>query len=249
MGGTQARRFSDKAVILRALLRMRTLVALLLLAGCTVQPATVPPPASTPPPPDRPENAAVATGTVMDAGGRPVANARVRVWAADAACNPIGRPEQHVTGDNGTYQLRVASSVGPQYDACIVVEAAAAGAVMRAQSPVHYAPDTVGGNVARMDLQLPPATLLTRAEADRLIEVIRHAMQGEQDAVEELRLYGNPNIAPISQYTRGFDSVRVVTEGDRRYTYEVTGRRPGRTIQITIWQDAITHIELPEVQN
>lgn len=206
-------------------------------------------PAGAAPMPVRPENAAVATGVVTDASGRPVANARVRVWAADAACNTIGHPEQHVSGENGSYQLRVASGVGPQFDACIVVEAAAAGAIVRAQSPVHYAPDAAGGNVAQMNVQLPPATLLTRAEADRLIDVIGRAMRGEQDAVEELRLYGNPSLAAISQYTRGIDSVRLVSEADRRFTYELTGRRPGRVIQITVWQDAITHIDLPEVQN
>jgi len=228
---------------------MRTLAALLLLAGCAMQPATstTPAPAHTPPPPDRPENAAVATGVVTDASGRPVANARVRAFAADAACNTVGFPQQHVSGANGTYQLRVASSVGPQYDACIVVEAAAAGATVRAQSPVHYAPDSAGGNVATINLQLPPSTLLTRAEADRLIDVIGRAMRHEQDAIEELRLYGNPDVNPISRYTRGIDSVRLVSEGDRRFTYELTGRRPGRTIQVTIWQDAVTHIDLPEV--
>jgi hypothetical protein len=231
---------------------MRTLAALLLLAGCATQRATTitPPPAHTPPMPIRPENAAVATGIVTDASGRPVANARVRAWAADAACNPIGRPEQHVSGENGSYELRVASGVGPQFDACVVAEASAAGATVRAQQPVHYAPDTAGGNVARIDLQFPPATLLTRAEADRLIDMVRRAIHGDNDAIEEMKLYlpqGNPALTPVSRYIRGVDAVNLVSEGDRRFTYELTGRRPGRSVQITIWQDALTHIDLPDV--
>jgi hypothetical protein len=232
---------------------MRTLVALIFLAACATPQTQVSQPAAanTPPPPIRPENAAVASGIVTDSSGRPVASARVSAWAADASCNPIGRPEVHVSGADGRYQLRVASSVGPEFDACIIVEAAAGGSVVRAQQLVHYASDAAGRNVATMNLMLPAAPVLTRTEADRLIQLLQNAMQNH-DAVDELKLYipqGQPALAPIAQYTRGIASVRLLSEGNRRFVYELTGRRAGRTIEVTVWQDALTHIDLPQVQN
>ncbi len=157
----------------------------------------------------------------------------------------------HVSGADGRYQLRVASSVGPEFDACIIVEAAAGGSVVRAQQLVHYASDAAGRNVATMNLMLPAAPVLTRTEADRLIQLLQNAMQNH-DAVDELKLYipqGQPALAPIAQYTRGIASVRLLSEGNRRFVYELTGRRAGRTIEVTVWQDALTHIDLPQVQN
>ncbi|HEX8254731.1 MAG TPA: hypothetical protein VF846_16425 [Thermoanaerobaculia bacterium] len=228
---------------------MRTLLILVLLAGCAAQPGTTPP-ANTPPPPIRPENAAVATGVVTDASGRPVAAARVTAWAADGACQPVGNPVSHITGADGRYQLRVEAGVGPQFDGCVVVRAAAGGSTARAQQQVHYAPASAGGNSATINLLLPQPPFLTRAEADRLIETLRAAMQGDEAARSELALYINdmPNaLTPISRYTRGIESFRLVSEGDRRFVYQLTGRRPERNVEVTISQDVLTRIELPKI--
>lgn len=231
---------------------MRPLLLLLLLAACAVPQAQHdrPTPANTPPPPHRPENAAVATGIVTDASGTPVPFARVSAWAADPACNPNGRPVVHVSGADGAYQLRVESGVGPEFDACIIAEAAAGGSMVRGQRAVHYASDAAGGNVARIDLSLPQPPYLTRGEADRLIELLRSAMQLDYEAVEELKLYvpgGSAALAPMSRYTRGIESVRLVSEGDRHFVYELQGRRPERSVRVTIRQDTLTRIELPVI--
>lgn len=226
---------------------MRSLLALLLITACAAQQPQREPAATTPPPPLRPENAAVATGIVTDGSGRPVPFARVAAWAADPACRTIGRPVVHVSGADGRYELRVPSSVGPEFEACIVAEAAANGSTVRVQQPVHYASDAAGRNAARIDLVLPQPPLLTRAEADRLIALLGAAMRGEQDAVEELKLYV-PDLSMLSslaRYTRGIDSVRMVSEGDRRFVYELKGRRPERNVQVTVAQDTLTRIELP----
>jgi hypothetical protein len=231
---------------MRTLAALIALTALMLLAACAAPRQQ--PPASTPPSPDRPENAAVASGTITDASGRPVASARVTAWAADAACRAAGTPVSHVSGADGTYQLRVAHGVGPEFDGCIIIEAAAGGSVVRAQRPVHYASDAAGRNGARVDLMLPQPPLLTRNEADRLIDVLRRAIQLEQDAIDELKHYipdAPTALTPIAQHTRGIASVRLVSEGDRRFVYELVGRRPERNVQITIAQDVLTRIELP----
>jgi hypothetical protein len=221
----------------------RATLLLLFLSACT----TAPPPALTPPPPIRPENAATATGVIRDASGRPVPRARIRAWAADLACRTVGSPETSVSGEDGSYQVRVARGVGPQFDGCIVVEAASGGANATSQQQVHYAPDTAGGNSVHLDLTMPPAKLLTRAEADRLIALVDAAMRYEGNARDELSLYvvDLAKLDALAQYTRGIESTRVVSDGDRRFVYEIRGRRPERNVEITISQDALTRIELP----
>lgn len=227
---------------------MRRLAILILLAACTPS-ATTPPPASTPPPPHRPENAAVAAGVIRDAGGRPVSRAAISAWAADPACNVVGHPETAVSGEDGSYQIRVTQSVGPQFDACIVLEARAGGTVTRAQYPVHYAPDSVGNNSVRADITLLPATLLTRQEADRLIELVQRAMRNEYQAMQELAPYLNLDssqvnaaLAPFMQRTRRVENVVLLEERNGQYVYELQGGR-GPT-RVTIAQDALTRISL-----
>ncbi|HYH08427.1 MAG TPA: hypothetical protein VEK11_15330 [Thermoanaerobaculia bacterium] len=224
---------------------MRRLAILTILTAC----ATAPPPASTPPPPIRPQNAAVAAGVICDASGRPVSRAAISAWAADPACNVVGRPETAVSGEDGSYQIRVGREVGPRFDACIVLEVRGGGAMTRVQHPVHYAPDSAGANRVSVGITLPPATLLTRAEADRLIDVVQRALRREQEAVRELALYLNLHesdtyaaLAPFMQRVRGIESVALLEEGDRQYVYELRGVRG--TMRVTIAQDSLTRIDL-----
>jgi hypothetical protein len=221
---------------------MRTAIAVLLLAGCTAATSTTPPPANTPPPPIRPVNAVDITGTVVDDEGQPVPWARVTAADCDG-----GNSVAHVTGADGTYQLRVEHGVGPQVDGCVAVEAAAGGATVRKEQQARFG----RGSAIHVDLRLPRPQFLTRLDADRLIDLLRRAMAHEADAVNELKLYvpdAPSSLGPIAQYTRGIDSVRVVEEGDRRFVYELTGRRPGRTVRVTVRQDVLTRVELPDVE-
>jgi hypothetical protein len=220
---------------------MKTAIILLLLAGCAAAPST-PPPANTPPPPIRPENAVDINGTVIDAAGTPVPGARVTASECDGS-NRVS----HVSGADGSYELRVERSVGPQVDGCIAVEAAAGGSTVRNELGARFA----RGSAVRMDLRLPQAPFLNRLDADRLIETLQREMQGDQDALAELKLYipGAPtSLTPIARYTRGIDSFRVVEEGDRRLVYELKGRRPERTVRVTVWQDTLTRVALPEIE-
>lgn len=233
---------------------MRNLLFALLLTACTA-PVAAPPPASTPPPPpDRPENAAVAAGIVRDAAGRAVERARVTAWAADPSCTPRGIPQSVVTGEDGSYQVRVEAGVGPQFDGCIVLEAAAGGAVTKTQQSVRYAPDRAGGNDVRLDITLPPAPPLTRAEADRLVALVVEAMRHDHEAVQELALYLGRSttdtysyLTPFAQRTRGVEAPpRLAVQSGRTFEYELTGRRPGTSMRVIVAQDALTRVDVLE---
>jgi hypothetical protein len=218
-------------------------LAILLLAACAAQ-QPAPPAANTPPPPMRPEDVVIATGVVRDPSGAPLPGARVRVWQADPACTPLGGAVTRPTGAGGTYEIAAGTSVGPQYDACVILEFAAGGAVERIQRNARYASESVGERL-RIDVTLPPATLLTRAEADRLIEVVRRAMHGsEHDAVEELALYLREDTTEQRRRLRGIAGVRLVSDGDRKFEYELTGTRPGTSVRVAIEQDSLTRIRL-----
>jgi hypothetical protein len=221
---------------------MRRLACLILFAACTATPAT--PPAHTPPPPDRPENMATAYGIVRDPAGRPVANARIRAWEAGPSCTPGGGPVDRPSGADGTYEITVGRIVGPAYEGCIVLEVAAGGAVERVERPSRFASDAAGHPRTRIDVTLTPAPLLTRAEADRLIALVRTAMHtGDHDATQELALYiGGADLSEQRRTVRGIADVRLLTAGDRRYEYELVGTRPGTSMLVTIEQDSLTRI-------
>ena len=218
---------------------MRTLLALLLLTSCAVTTATKP--AETPPPPIRPANAVDILGTVTDDAGMPVSGARISASECDGS-NRVA----HVTGADGSYELRVEHGVGPESDGCIALEAAAGGAVQRIQRQARFA----RGSAIRVDLRLPRAQFLTQLDADRLIDLLRRSTEHDADAIAELRLYlpdAPTSLAPMARYTRGIASSRLVDQGDRRFVYELTGRRPGRNVRVTVRQDALTRIELPGI--
>lgn len=228
---------------------MKIALSLLLLAACA--PAVQTPP-TVPPPPVRPANAAVAFGVVADASGGAVGRARVTAWAADAACATAGNAAIVVTGTDGTYEVRVEQGVGPQFDGCIVVEAAAGGAVAREQRNVHYAPDTAGGNRVRIDLVLPPVPELDREEADRIVLLVVAGVRNDDSAVRELALYAGRDVpetwawlSPFAQATRGVDRPpRLLSQSGRTFTYELTGRRPGTSLRVVVAQDTLTRVEI-----
>jgi hypothetical protein len=217
---------------------MRPLACLLvLLAACATQPAqqTV----STPPPPDRPENVATAFGIIKDPAGKPLQHARIRAWEADGHCDAIGGPITRTSGSDGAYEVTVGRSVGPEFEGCIVLEFAAGGSVAFLPRNAHFARDSR----LKIDVTLPPARLLNRAEADRLMQVVRGAMhEGSPAAAEELALYTQDDITPHRRNLRGITDVRLLSEGDRRFEYELVGMRPGTSVRVTIAQDSLTRI-------
>ena len=222
---------------------MRRLACLLLLAACATQPRTALAPASTPPPPDRPENVVIAFGIVKDPSGTPLEHARVRGWEADGHCDAVGGPITRPSGANGAYEITVGRRVGPQFAGCLVLEIAAGGAVALVQRNAQFAPESAGISRMRLDVTLPPARLLTRAEADRLVEVTRQAMhEGWQAAIEELALYTRDDYTPYRRQMRGIGGVKLVSEGDKRFVYELTGTVPETSVTVTIEQDVLTRI-------
>lgn len=221
---------------------MRRLACLLLLTACVTQPP-VTPPAGTPPPPHRPANVVTAFGVVRDPAGQPLEHARVRAWEADVDCDAIGGPITRHSAADGTYEITVGNKVGPQFEGCIVVEIAAGGSVALLQRGATYAPESAGISRLRIDVALPPPRPLTRAEADRLIEIVRSALhEGPLFATEQLALYTREDIVPYRRDLRGIAEVRLVSEGERRFEYELTGTRPGTSVRVVMEQGALTRI-------
>lgn len=219
-------------------MRRLACLLLLLLAACATRPAQQPP-ASTPPPPDRMENVVTAFGIIKDPAGKPLQNVRVRAWEADGHCDAIGGPVTRTSGSDGAYEVTVGRRVGPEFEGCIVLEFAAGGAVAFLPRNAHFARDSR----LKIDVMLPPARVLTRAEADRLMQVVRGAMhEGSPAAVEELALYTRDDLTPHRRNLRGISDVRLVSEGDRRFEYELAGMRPGTSVRVTIAQDSLTSI-------
>ena len=222
---------------------MRRLAALLLFVSCATAP---PPPASVPPPPDRPENVVTASGIVRDPGGAPLAGVRIRAWEADAACTPDGGPITRHSGSDGRYDITVGRRIGPQYEGCIVLELTSGGAVERVQRNATFAPERAGIGRLTVDAVLQPAPLLTRAEAERLMELVRSALSGGgHEVTEELALYtGRADLTPYQRELRGVGDVRLVSAGDRRYEFELTGVRPGTSARVTVSQPgSLTRID------
>lgn len=223
-------------------MRRAACLTFLVVAACLPPQPMPTTPASTPPPPVRPENVVTAFGVVRDPANAPLANARVRGWEADGHCDAVGGPVTRLSGPDGTYEITVGRRVGPAFEGCIVLEFAAGGSVALVQQNARFAS---GAEAARLPLNvvLPPARLLTRAEADRLIEVVRHAMhEGWQAAIEELALYTQEDYTEHRRQLRGIAGVQLLSEGDRRFEYELTGTRPGTSVRVTIEQDALTRI-------
>jgi len=216
---------------------MRRLACLLVLgiAACATRQLAV----HTPPPPDRQENVVTAFGVIKDPAGQPLQHARIRAWEADGHCDAIGGPITRTSGADGTYEVTVGRRVGPEFEGCIVLEFAAGGSVAFLPRNAHFARDSR----LKIDVTLPPARLLTRADADRLIAVVRGAMhEGSPTAVEELALYTQADITPHRRSLRGIADVRLLSEGDRRFEYELVGMRPGTSVRVTIAQDSLTRI-------
>jgi hypothetical protein len=216
---------------------MRRLACLLFLAACATQPQV----ATTPPPPDRAENVVTAYGTIRDPGGQPLEHARIRAWEADGGCDAIGGPLTRFSGSDGTYEVTVGRRTGPEFEGCIVLEFAAGGSVAFLPRNAHFSPQSR----VKIDVTLPPARLLTRAEADRLVDVVRNAIDaGWESAVEELALYTQDDYTEHRRNLRGVAGVQLVSEADRRFEYELTGTRPDTSLRVTISQDSLTRVRL-----
>ena len=224
-------------------MRRRAACLLLFLSACATAPPRPLPSANTPPPPQRPENVVTAYGIVRDPAGALLEHARLRAWEADDRCDAIGGPVTRHSGAGGTYEITVGRRVGPQFEGCVVLEVAAGGAVALLRRNAHFAPETTGLHRQRIDVTLPPARLLDRAEADRLVAVVRRALhEGAQDAVEELALYTRHDYTPYRRRMRGISAVRLVSEGEGRFVYELSGTVPETSVTVTIEQNALTRI-------
>ncbi|HEX8173063.1 MAG TPA: hypothetical protein VF824_21190 [Thermoanaerobaculia bacterium] len=226
---------------------MRSFAILLLLAAaCTT--TTVPPASTPPPPPDRPENLVVARGVVFDANGGRAAFARVRAWAADPSCVATREPFVVRAGADGSYEVTADVGVGPQYDGCLIVEAASGGAVVKKQTPVRFASGADAPHET-LDLYLPRPEPLTRAEAERLIGVVKSALvTRDTAAVEELSLYTDrgrealyTTLGELQRRIRTVLTTALTSERGGRYVYVLSGQREP-PVTVTIEQDVRTKI-------
>jgi hypothetical protein len=66
--------------------------------------------------------------------------------------------------------------------------------------------------------------------------------EGPPSATEELALYTQDDITPHRRSLRGIADVRLLSENDRRFEYELVGMRPGTSVRVTIAQDSLTRI-------
>ena len=220
----------------------RTAALLLLLTACA--PRTVPPASTPPPPPERPNNRIVVHGNVFDSSGQPVPHPRVRAWAADPSCNPAGDPVQVWGGASSSFEVTIERGVGPAERGCLVIDATGGGATSRRAFPVTF---SNSGERVERDITLPPPQILSRAEADRVIDVVRTAIVSrDRAAVEELA--GYLAITPEAAYSRLGDiqrHLRTVTEVVfiEPYVYELKGHRDP-PLRVRVTQDSVTRVEL-----
>lgn len=206
----------------------RTAALLLLLAACTASERTVVPPANTPPALPPRASAAAIHGSVFDSAGQPVPHAMLRVWNA---CNAAGEPVTRWSGASSSYEIEVDGE-------CAVIEAAAGGAKARRT----FRP---GGKRVARDINLPPPARLTRAEADRIINVVRKGIVSRDPAaVSELATYTGlgpeataGRLADVQRHLRTVTSVTFIEP----YVYELKGHREP-PLRVTISQDALTRV-------
>lgn len=221
-----------------------TAALLLLLVGCA--PAAVPPATTPPPLPTRPENVAAATGVVHDSSGRPVPHARIRAWAADPSCRQEGDGVQ--VWSNERFEVTVERGVGPQERGCLIVEAAAGGSVVTRTFPATFASGG-GGDRVVADLVLPAPPALTRAEADRLMDLVRRGINTrERAAIEELAMYTREGVQELyahlgetQRHLRTVVDMRLVSDSGGGFVYELSGHR-SPPVQVTVSQDALTRV-------
>jgi len=219
----------------------RTAALLLLLAACTATDRV--PPTTPSPPPVRPENVAVLEGSVFDSAGQLVPHPRIDARAAGPSCEPEGPLFRVWGGASSSYQLTLERGAGPAERGCVVVDVAAGGAKMRRTFPVAFSNPP---KPLTADLTLPPPAPLTRAEADRIIEIVRRGIVSrDREAIDELAVYlgigpeaTSARLADIQRHLRTVTAVNFVDE----FTYELSGQREPALV-VKIRQDSLTRIE------
>lgn len=218
----------------------RTAALLLLLAACA--PRTVPPASTPPPPPPRPNNAVAVHGSVFDSAGQPVPHAMLRLWGSDPSCSATGEPVTSWSGASSRFEVTLERGVGPAERGCVIVEATAGGATARRTLPVTF---TNPGERVEADLTLPPPARLTRAEADRIIDVVRRGITTrDRAALDELAGYlgAGPEAVShrLSDVQRHLRTVTNVTFIEP-YVYELQGHREP-PLRVTVTQDSLTRV-------
>lgn len=231
------------------------LLVLACRTGTVPTPSTPPiPPESPPPLPERNTNVAHIEGRVLDAEGRGVDGARITAWGAGSDCRPEGYPVVTIAGPAGEYALSLERGVGPDEWGCIAAEARAGGALTNLERPILFTA-AKGDRRSRLDLEisLPRAPILTRAEGERLIGVLVAALKsGDEAAIEELDLYirgdrqrVNAALDAYRQYLRGVSEIEFVdAEGSHWMRWRLTGAA-GRTVPTSVYRETLIELHGP----
>lgn len=220
----------------------RTAALLLLLIACSPASRRVPPASTPPPPPVRPENVVTVHGNVFDSAGLAVPHPRIRAWASDASCRESGEPVRVWGGASSSYEVTVERGVGPAERGCVVLEVSAGGSTARRTLPATF---TTPAPRLEADVTLGPPPRLTRAEADRIIEIVRRGLTTRDPAaVEETALFlgttpdaAAARLADAQRHLRTVTNVRML----REFVYELTGHRQP-PLEVTITQDSVTRV-------
>jgi hypothetical protein len=223
---------------------LSVILAIVLVGSCA--PAQLPPPASpsTPPPvPPRPDRTAIVSGTVVDARGEPVSGADIAVTVGDADCRPASQKFQTVSGARGTFSIETDIGMGAEESRCVFIVANAGGASASADARVTFSQPP--RDEARFRLQLPRPPALTRAEADRVVDLFQRTLHAHDPALfRELGTYreqGEPLITGLNDISSALRGI-AATEMIAPYSYRLTGRT-GQQVVIRVEQDTLTRLE------
>ena len=210
----------------------------------------MPPPAtpSTPPPvPPRPDRIARVSGVVVDVRGEPVAGADVTVTVGDEGCRPSSLKFQAVSRPDGTFSVEPDIGMGAGESRCLFVAASAGGSTAAADARALFSTEAQGSVIddVRVRIQLPRPSPLTRAEADRVVDLFQRTLQAHDPALfRELGTYrGGLSESLITGLNDINSSLRGITATEmiEPYMYRLTGRT-GQTITVRVEQDSLTAV-------
>ena len=192
--------------------------------------------------PPRPERTALVSGTVVDTRGELVAGAGVTVTVGDEQCRPSAAKFQTVSRANGTFSIETDIGMGGDESRCLFVTALAGGAAGSAEARVLFS--NPPRDEARLRIQLPRPAPLTRAEADRIVDLFRRTLQAHDPALfRELGTYRQGPDSLITGLNDISSALRGITAAEMTepYSYRLTGRT-GQHVTLRVEQDALTRV-------